>query len=401
MILGCNRWVMCKPADNPTLRRLQQELAALESQSQLRKLELITGVNLSSNDYLGLSNDPRIKQALQTHLRELDQIASTGSRLLSGNCALWEQTESELAEFVGSEAALFFGSGYAANVGLLSAVLRPDDIVFSDSSNHASLIDGIRLSRARRIIVPHLDLNFLEDALRESEGDRCERFIVMESVFSMEGDRAPLHDLAGLADRYGASLIVDEAHATGVFGPQGRGLVAEAGRFPSLLATVHTCGKALAAAGAFVACSETLKQYLVNRARTFIFSTALPPFLTAQVRAALRVVVQADAERERLTRLADYLRRRLRDAGFDVGPSDSQIVPVILGSNDCALNFAHELARAGFAAKAIRPPTVPPGTARLRISLTSSLSMETLEELSESMITARERMSTAELQPGR
>jgi 8-amino-7-oxononanoate synthase len=392
---------MCRPADNVTLRRLQQELTALESQSQLRRLDAITGVNLSSNDYLGFSTDPRIKVALQDHLTRFDQISSTGSRLLSGNSVWWEQTESEFAEFIGSEAALFFGSGYAANVGLLSAVLRPEDFVFSDSSNHASLIDGVRLSRARRVIVPHLDLDFLEDAFRQNEDQVGERFIVVESVFSMEGDRAPLCDLAALADRYDASLIVDEAHATGVFGPQGRGLVAETGRFPSLLATIHTCGKALAAAGAFVTCSETLKQYLVNRARTFIFSTALPPFVAAQIRAAVRLVRQADAERECLERLAHRLRRRLCDAGFDVGPSSSQIIPVILGSNYCALNFARELAREGFAAKAIRPPTVPPGTARLRISLTANLSMETVEDLSASMIAARERMSAAELLPGR
>jgi 8-amino-7-oxononanoate synthase len=378
---------------------LQQELAVFDSQSQLRRLEIIRGVNLSSNDYLGFSTDPRIKAALLTHLEEFDQISSTGSRLLSGNSACWEEAESEFASFVGSEAALFFSSGYSANVGLLSCLLRPDDIVFSDSSNHASLIDGTRLSRARRIIIPHLNLNCFEDALRRNESHAGERFIVVESVFSMEGDCAPLQDLAEIADRYGASLIVDEAHATGVFGPEGRGLVAAAGRFPSLLASIHTCGKALAAAGAFVACSETVKQYLVNRARTFIFSTGLPPFLSAQIRTAVRLARHADNERSRLRRTSDYLRGRLRDAAFDIGSSHSQIVPIILGSNDRALDFARELAREGFAARAIRPPTVPPGTARLRLSLTANLPIETVEALAETVIAARERIGLTESIP--
>lgn len=355
----------------------------------------MAGINLSSNDYLGLSRDPRLKAALLEEAGRVTRVSSTGSRLLSGNSSQWEELESELAGFAGAEAALYFGSGYAANLGLLSAILRPQDTVFSDSSNHASLIDGIRLSHARRVIAPHLDLNFLEHALRQTEGEGGEKFIVVESVFSMEGDRAPLGELLSLAERYGAGVIVDEAHSTGVFGPQGRGLAFAHRGHPNLLATVHTTGKALASAGAFVAGSQTLKQYLVNRARTFIFSTALPPYLAAQVRAAVRLSLAADPERQHLARIGACLRGRLRDAGFDVGAPDSQIVPVILGSNETALMFAQELGQAGFAIRAIRPPTVPPGTARLRISLNASLGLDIVERLADSLIVIRERTAAA------
>ncbi len=384
------REAMSPNTSNATLSRLETELHQLASAAQYRTLDQMTGVNLSSNDYLGLSTDPRIKQALIEELERTQQVASTGSRLLSGNSREWEELESELAAFIGAEAALYFGSGYAANVGLLSAILRPEDTVFSDSSNHASLIDGIRLSRARRVIVPHLDLNFLEQALRQAAVSGA-KIIVVESVFSMEGDRAPLAELLQLAERYGASVIVDEAHATGVFGPEGRGLTALAGRPPSLLGTVHTCGKALASAGAFVACSQTLKHYLINRARTFIFSTALPPYMAAQIRAAVRIVRQADPERAQLGEISSLLCDRLREAGFDLGACQSQIVPVILGSNEAALSFASAITSAGFNIRAIRPPTVASGTARLRISLHAKLDIDVVARLADAIIAIREQ----------
>lgn len=364
-----------------TLARLTADLASLEACSQLRSLFQTAGISLCSNDYLALAQDSRLKRALIEALEAGVAVASTGSRLLSGNDASWEALEEEFAQFLGAEAALFFSSGYAANVGLLSALLREEDIVFSDQSNHASLIDGIRLSRARKVIFPHLDLNFLEDHLRRSAPERCEKFIVVESVFSMEGDRAPLVELAELGRKYGAALIVDEAHATGVFGPEGKGLVAEAGLERSVLACIHTCGKALASAGAFVAGSKTLKQYLVNRARTFIFSTASPPYLAAQIRAALKLVREANDRRERVLSLATSLRARLRDAGFDCGCSDSQIIPLLLGSNQRALDAAESLRCAGFVIRAIRPPTVPLGAARLRISVNAGLSKEICERV--------------------
>jgi 8-amino-7-oxononanoate synthase len=377
-----------EPATRTALARLAVDLEKLESQSQLRSLDHPEGVNLCSNDYLALACDPRLKTAVVEALQGGAALASTGSRLLSGNDPVWEALEEEFAAFTGAEAALFFSSGYAANLGLLSALLRPEDLVFSDSANHASLIDGIRLSRARKVIFPHLDLNFLEDRLADSRRERCERFIVIESLFSMEGDRAPLAEIAALAEKYGAALIVDEAHATGVLGPQGRGLVAEAGVRDAVLASVHTCGKALASAGAFVAGSDILKRFLVNRARTFIFSTTLPPYMAHQIRAALKLTREADDRRERLFLLADALRLRLKELGLNAGRSNSQIIPVMLGSNDSALRAAEVLRRAGFAIRAIRPPTVAPGTARLRISLNAGLSETDCEWLIQAFVGA-------------
>lgn len=371
---------MNKPDTASTIDGLRAELASLEGRQGLRRLGRMDGINLSSNDYLGLSTDPRLARAITVALEGGSAVASTGSRLLSGNSPEWERVESDFARFIGTEAALFFSSGYAANLGLLGAILRPDDVVFSDESNHASLIDGIRLSRARKVIFPHLDLDFLEDALRKSDA-AGRKFIVVESLFSMEGDRAPIAELLSLADRFGAELIVDEAHATGVFGPRGRGLVAAANGNARVLASVHTCGKALASAGAFVCGSETLKQYLVNRARTFIFSTALPPYFAAQIAKAVEIAGDADAERERLQVLSNFLRERLRAAGFDTGTSDSQIVPVLLGGNDTAIRYADALQRQGFAVRPIRPPTVPEGTSRLRLSVTAKLSEEVLDRL--------------------
>jgi 8-amino-7-oxononanoate synthase len=381
---------MRSPEASALLRRLETELASLEANSQLRHLEILPDLNFSSNDYLGLSVDPRLRDAVAAVLAAGSPVGSTGSRLLSGHAAIWEELETQLAQFTGAEAALYFSSGYAANVGLFSAVLRADDIVFSDSANHASIIDGIRLSGVRKVIFPHLDLNILEDELRQSRSGGGQRFVAVESVFSMDGDRAPLPELIALADRHGAEVIVDEAHATGVFGPQGRGLVAEAETEGRVFATVHTCGKALAGMGAFVSGSRTLKQFLINRARTFIFSTALPPYLAAQMRAAIVIVADADAERERLAHLAAHLRARLRDAGFDAAQSNSQIVPVLLGTNERALQFAARLQQEGFAVRAIRPPTVPAGSARLRLSLTVRHSQEMLDRLVDALIRIRD-----------
>ena len=371
---------MKKLETDSTIDALRAELDRLEARREFRRLGQLQGVNLSSNDYLGLATDPRLSHAVAAALEGGSPVASTGSRLLSGNAQEWEELESDFARFIGTEAALFFTSGYAANLGLLGAILGPDDTVFSDESNHASLIDGIRLSRARKVIFPHLDLDFLEDALRRSDS-AGRRFIVVESLFSMEGDRAPIADLLSLAGRFGSELMVDEAHATGVYGPRGRGLVAAANGNGQVFATVHPCGKALASAGAFVCGSETLKQFLVNRARTFVYSTALPPYFAAQIGKAVEIVAEADAERRRLLDLAGFLRARLRDAGFNIGTSDTQIVPLILGGNDTAIHYARELSRHGFAVRPIRPPTVPEGTSRLRLSVTTKLSEEILDRL--------------------
>jgi len=360
--------------------RMAARLSALREADQFRDLTSPPGISLSSNDYLGLSGNPRLKEAIIRAVEEDTRVASTGSRLLSGNHPRWEQIESEFARFAGVEAALYFSSGYAANVGLMSSISKAGDIVFSDAANHASIIDGIRLSRAQRVIFPHLDLDFLEDALRDAASAGGERIVVVESLFSMEGDRAPIADLAGLCERYSAFLVVDEAHAVGVEGEQGRGLAA-AVQSERILATVYTCGKALASMGAFVAGSRTLRAFLINHARSFIFSTALPPYCAAHVQAAVALARECDAERAHLKQLGEVLRTSLRSAGFDIGRSASQIVPVILGDNGTAIQVASALCESGFSVRAIRPPTVPSGSSRLRLSLNASLRRSDVERL--------------------
>jgi 8-amino-7-oxononanoate synthase len=361
---------------------MEDDLDALGRRAQLRTLENPRGINLSSNDYLGLAGDPRLKQALLDAISTERLVGATGSRLLSGNSPQWEDLERDFAEFVGSEAALYFGSGYSANVGLIGAIAGRGDVIFSDELNHASLIDGARLSGATKIIYPHADVDFLEAALREHAGHARVKFIVTESVFSMEGDVAPLMRLAELAREYQAELIVDEAHAVGVHGPQGRGVCASCGLERAVFASVHTCGKALASAGAFVCGSRTLRDFLINRARTFIFSTAMPPYFAAQIRTALAIARGADHKRAHLRGISELLRATLVGNGIDCGASSAQIVPVRLGSNEAAMHLAAELQGAGFAVRAIRPPTVPEGTSRIRLSLTASLSMDDVRSLS-------------------
>ena len=370
-------------------RRMAADLEALRERNQFRELASPPGIQLSSNDYLGLSSHPGLKDAIARALEEDDRVSSTGSRLLSGNSERWEQLEQRFAEFVGTEAALYFPSGYAANIGLLSSILKDGDTVFSDSANHASLIDGIRLSRANRVIFPHADLGYLEESLRRTRG-KGEKIIVVESVFSMDGDRAPLRELITLCERHGATLIVDEAHAIGVEGLGGRGLVHAIREGDHVLATVHTCGKALASMGAFVAGSRTLRDYLINHARTFIFTTALPPYCAAQIQEALSLSITADADRDHLCELSRHLRKRLKEAGFEIPRSNSQIIPLILGSNDAAVRFAAAMNAAGFAVRAIRPPSVPAGTSRLRLSLHSKLSFADMDAFTEALVAVRE-----------
>ena len=365
--------------------RIAHELDALRAQSQFRTLDTPGGVNLNSNDYLGLASDPRLKRAVLDAVAHATTVGSTGSRLLSGNAREWEEAERGFAQFAGTEAALYFGSGYAANVGLLTSILKPGDTVFSDARNHASLIDGIRLSGAAKVIYPHGDLSFLESVLREHVGDAGAKVIVTETVFSMEGDIAPMDGLISLARKYGAALVLDEAHATGVLGPKGRGVAAEHDCEREVLAIVHTCGKALASAGAFVCGGNALKNYLVNRARSFIFSTAMPPYFARQIQAAVDLAREADAERAHLGQIAAALREDFSARGFDCGTSATHIVPVMLGTNEMALHVASELQRSGFAVRAIRPPTVPEGSARVRFSLTSRITLDEIRRLALAM----------------
>ena len=367
----------------------------LEAWEQRRSLAEIHGTNLCSNDYLELSRHPALKEAVERAVRDAQHVGGTGSRLLSGHAAVWEQLEQEFAQFAETEAALYFGSGYMANLGLLTALLKKDDLVFSDALNHASLIDGMRLSGARKIIYPHVDLNTLEGGLRKHTHEWGRKLIVTESVFSMEGDIAPVTEIVKLAERYGAGVIVDEAHATGVQGPAGRGIAVRDGIAQQLAAAVHTCGKALASAGAFVCGSAALKEHLINHARTFIFSTAMPPYMAEQIRAALGLAHGMEREREGLMAKARRLASGLRLGGWDTGRSDTQIVPMIVGENEAALSAAEHLQTQGFAARAVRPPTVPQGSARLRFSLTCGISDDELLRLGNSLNSWREKLHSS------
>jgi len=373
---------------------LKKELNALEQNSQFRSLAEIHGINLCSNDYLGLAEHPGLRASLAEAVGKAQRVGGTGSRLLSGQTEEWREVEEEFAGFAGTEAALFFTTGYAANMGLLASLAGRDDVVFSDELNHASLIDGMRLSGARKVIYPHVDLRALESGLRQEAGAPWRKLIVTESVFSMDGDIAPVRRIAELAREYGAALIIDEAHATAVHGPGGRGIAAEAGIVPELLATIHTCGKALGSAGAFVCGPAVLKEYLVNHARTFIFSTALPPYFAHQIRAALKLAAGVDQERRDLLALARRLIRDLHAEGFDTSGSASQIVPVVIGKNEETLDAAEHLQRDGFAVRAIRPPTVAEKSARLRLSLTSRIPEAELTRLVKSLVAWRSRRAT-------
>jgi len=376
------------------LSELDAGLSVLDRVSQRRNLLRPTGVNLCSNDYLGLAGSEQLRTAILQAVREAEFVGGTGSRLLSGHFGIWDEEECEFAEFAGTEAALYFGSGYAANMGLLTSLLSKSDLVFSDALNHASIIDGIRLSGARKAIYAHRDLNGLEGALRAHAADRCRKIVVTESVFSMDGDIADIAAIVGLAERYGASVIVDEAHATGVHGSGGQGIVASARLAKNVLAVLHTCGKALASAGAFVCGSKVLREHLINQARTFIFSTAMPPYMAGQIRAALGLARRMDAERGVLLDESRRFATTLRERGWDCAATDSQIVPAIVGSNEEALSAAEFLQAEGFAVRAIRPPTVPAGKARLRFSLTASIGRGELDRLSSSLDEWRTRNLT-------
>jgi 8-amino-7-oxononanoate synthase len=361
--------------------RLHEGLRSLEQRSQRRNLAEISGVNFCSNDYLGLAENSTLRERVAEFIRDTGKIGGTGSRLLSGQTEEWRELEAKFAKFAGTESALFFTTGYAANLGLLSSLAGKDDVIFSDARNHASLIDGMRLSGARKVIYPHLNLNALEDALRKEASTVQRKLIVTETVFSMDGDLAPLPEIAELAEKYNAVLILDEAHATAVHGPGGHGLAVTAGLTQRVLAIVHTCGKALASAGAFVCGPAVLKGHLVNHARTFIFSTALPGYIAAQIGAAMQLSEAMDREREVLLKRAGTFREALQAEGFDTAASSSQIVPVVLGSNEATLDAAEHLQREGFAVRGIRPPTVPQGSSRLRLSLTARIPQHELTRL--------------------
>jgi 8-amino-7-oxononanoate synthase len=298
--------------------------------------------------------------------------------------------EERLAGWCGSEAALLFGSGYAANTGLLPALLGPDDVVLSDERNHASLIDGLRLSRARRFVYPHNDVAAVERELQQPRRGRA--FVVTESVFSMDGDFAPLGELVAAAEARDALVVVDEAHATGLYGERGSGRVEELGLRSRVLATMHTGGKALGSAGAWIAGSAPLRDLLVNTARPFVFSTAPLPVLAAALGAGLDLIASEPFRRSETLRKAALLRGALARHGIAMGADSSPIIPVVVGSDVAAVALQQGLHDAGFDARAVRPPTVPEGTSRLRITVRFPVSDEDLLRFADSV---RRRLDAA------
>ncbi len=351
--------------------RLAATLAELRGAGLLRQMRLPQGVDLVSNDYLGLAEHPHIKERMRQAVGE-QPAGAGGSRLLRGHHRVFEQLESRLAAFSGTESALLFGSGYAANIGLLQAIVSDGDLIVSDERNHASLIDGIRLTKARTVIYPHQDLNALEAALQSPRNGRA--IVVTESVFSMDGDVTPLGEVARIAERHGAVLIVDEAHATGLYGARGSGRVEELGLCDRVLATTHTGGKALGSGGAWVAGSGVLRDVMVNKSRSFIFSTAPIPVLAAALEAGLDLLQREPERRLEVQRKSVLLREALSASNVHVprytpGDTVSPIVPIIVGANVAALALQSGLHAAGFDVRAIRPPSVAPGTARLRVTV--------------------------------
>jgi 8-amino-7-oxononanoate synthase len=364
------------------VNEVEHRLAEIRSQGLYRRMRVVSGPQgprvlldgkpvllLCSNNYLGLADHPRVREAAAGAAMRYG-AGSGASRLISGNMTIHRRLEEQLAEFGRSDACLLLGSGYLANTGVIAALAGEGDVVFSDELNHASVIDGCRLARAETFVYGHADVEKLEWGLRQAEGRGS--LIVTDSVFSMDGDVAPLEALVELAHRYDVRVMVDEAHAVGTLGPGGRGAVAEAGLQDDVDVVVGTLGKALGSYGACVWCDERMARYLVNTARTLIFSTALPPPAVAAAAAALEILTEQPRRVDRLQRNARVLREELAEHDLAAGQSDTHIVPLPLGEPEAAVAASERALERGVFAQAIRPPTVPPGSSRMRLSVMAS-----------------------------
>ena len=352
------------------LRHLADRLADLAERDLLRNAHgvIVPGcLVLCSNDYLGFAaEDTSVAHA---------RAGAGASRLISGDHAVHRSAEAAIAGWLETDAALLFSSGYAANVGVIGALAERGDVVVSDALNHASIVDGCRLSRADVVVVPHLDHEAVGRALEAHPQQR--RWVVTESYFSMDGNGPDLARLRALCDRHDAALVVDEAHALGVFGPQGRGLCAASGVVPDVL--IGTLGKAVGLMGAFVAGSDVLRDWLWNRARSFVFSTGLSPWLAASIESRIAEVAAADERRLVLERMSARARAHLAESGPDIADSHGPILPWLVGDNRRVLALRDALLEKGVFVQAIRPPTVPDAQARLRITLHAKLTDDDLE----------------------
>lgn len=369
---------MIDPAHWQAKLAVRRQLGALRTLAPLPK-----GIDFVCNDYLGLASHPRIAQAA-VECYTKSGSGSTGSRLLGGNAPEFGAFEKRFAEWKDCEAALIFNCGYAANVGVLSALCDDKSHLFLDRLDHASMVDGYRLSGANLHRFKHNDPDDLDAQLSKTPRDAL-RMIAVESVYSMDGDLAPLAAYADIADRHGALLYVDEAHGEGVFGPEGKGLVHALGLGKRVDLTLATFGKAYGCTGACVTGSQVLIDTLINHARSFIYSTAQPPGAVAAMDAALSVSIAEDWRRPHVLALAAQFRARCARMGLSTLGSQSQIIPVLLGSNERALAASQALGALGFRVAAVRPPTVPKGTARLRINVTAAHSAEQVAALADAL----------------
>ncbi len=382
----------------------EEKLAAIRARGTYRHMRTLDGAQaprmrvdgrevllFAGSNYLDLAHHPEVVEASLRAAREIG-CAAGGSRLISGNLPLHEALEEELAKFLGMDAALAFATGYMANVGVIPALTERGDVVVSDALSHASIVDGCRLSKAEVRVFPHGDVDALETALREVSSTHRRVLVAIDGLYSMDGDRAPLAEMVPLAKRWGAMVLLDDAHATGCLGANGRGTAEEACVADSVDIWIGTLGKSLGSFGAFVAGSHKLRELLVNTARSFIFSCALAPPQVEAARAALRLVRAEPWRRERLQANGRRLRTRLDAAGISTEPSTSHIVPVIIGDNERTMAVCERLLERGFYAQGIRHPSVPVGTARLRITPMATHEPGDLDALAQAIA---EELSTA------
>ncbi|MCY9548915.1 8-amino-7-oxononanoate synthase [Lysinibacillus xylanilyticus] len=367
----------------------QRELQLIEEKGLTRKLRSFSNGNeseiimngkkfllFSSNNYLGLATDFRLIKKASEGISKYGTGAG-GSRLTTGNFVIHEQLESEIADFKKTEAAIVFSSGYLANIGVISSVMKAGDMIFSDAWNHASIIDGCRLSQAKTIVYEHADMVDLEYKLRKSHGDG-KKLIVTDGVFSMDGDIAPLPEIVALAKKYNAYIMIDDAHATGVLGSDGRGTADYFGLKDEIDFTVGTLSKAIGAEGGFVSTSSIGKNYLLNSARSFIFQTGLSPSAIEAAREGISIIQNEPEPREQLLNNAKYFRLKLQESGFVVKEGETPIISLLIGDSHEAIQFSEKLMDEGVFIPAIRPPTVPKGSSRLRITVMATHTKEQL-----------------------
>lgn len=362
----------------PFFSELPAFFSRLESQNRIRTLDPPSGLDLCSNDYLGLSTHPEVIQALKEGI-DIYGAGSTASRLVRGHRTVFDELENDFSDWVQSEDSLFFANGYAANLGTISCVADPSYTIFCDRKNHASLMDGVRLSGAKKVYYKHSDLNDLENSLKKYSGTK-HKMIVTESVFSMDGDKTDISALIDLKEKYGALLFLDEAHAIGLFGKDGAGVSLEKSisRTSEIDFRMSTLGKALGLEGAVISTSKDARKYLLHSARTFVFSTGPLPAIAHAGRVAIRLAKLMNKERSILEENSEFFRTSLHRIGYNTGNSNTQIIPILMGSEEQALELSSILYQNGFQAKAIRPPTVD--ISRIRVSLNSKIARKDLEK---------------------